>query len=150
MERILRATLKNGVFSGVSADRSRAMSAVRGKGNRSTETVFRMALVREGIRGWTLHRKDLAGCPDFYFARLKVAVFIDGCFWHGCPKCGHIPKTRSKFWRTKIERNKGRDKRTNQELRRRGVKVLRMWEHELQRNMAGSILKLRVRLRGTR
>ena len=109
-----------------------------------------MALVREGIRGWTLHRKDIAGCPDFYFARKKVAVFIDGCFWHGCPKCGHIPKTRSKFWRTKIERNKGRDKRTNQELRRNGVKVIRMWEHEVQANMAKSIQKLQACLHGAR
>ena len=148
MERILKATLKNGVFGDVSAVRSRAMSAVRGKGNRSTETAFRMALVREGIRGWTLHRKDIAGRPDFYFARRKVAVFIDGCFLHGCPKCGHVPKTRSTFWRTKIERNKSRDKSTGQKLRRSGVKVVRMWEHELQRDMARSVEKLRARLRG--
>ena len=64
--------------------------------------------------------------PDFVFPRLRVAVFVDGCFWHGCPKHATWPKTRAAFWRTKITRNKARDRRVNRELRKLGWNVLRI------------------------
>ncbi|MHB8974086.1 MAG: PDDEXK family nuclease [Pirellulaceae bacterium] len=85
------------------------MRAVRGRGNKSTETRLRLALVRAGISGWRLHAKEVHGKPDFFFPAASLAVFVDGCFWHGCPRCGHIPKAHALFWRTKIDRNKHRD-----------------------------------------
>ena len=106
MELILRKKLKNGRFINVSPERSRMMGNIRSKGNRSTEKSFRFALVRAGISGWVLHPKRILGTPDFYFAKENVAIFVDGCFWHGCRKCGHLPATRSVFWRTKFEHNK--------------------------------------------
>jgi DNA mismatch endonuclease (patch repair protein) len=91
-----------------------------------------MALVKAGVRGWRLHPEELPGRPDFYFENAKIAIFVDGCYWHGCPKCGHIPKTRSAFWEAKIKRNQERDKMNNLGLRKLGTKSLRIWEHELK------------------
>jgi len=106
------------------------MAAIRGKSNKSTEVLLRMALVRAGIRGWTLH-PAITGKPDFYFPKERIAMFVDGCFWHGCPWCGHIPSTRRLFWRAKIDRNKWRDRRNVRILRECGVRSLRVWEHSL-------------------
>ena len=69
--------------------------------------------------------------PDFVFPKLRTALFVDGCFWHGCPKHGTKPKTRASFWLAKIMGNKARDRRVNRLLRGKGWKVLRIWEHEL-------------------
>jgi DNA mismatch endonuclease (patch repair protein) len=132
MERILKSTLQDGAFMGVSPTRSRIMASIRGKSNKSTEVALRLALVRAGIRGWVLHPADLQGRPDFYFVKQRLAVFVDGCFWHGCPRCGHIPKTRTEFWAAKIERNRSRDRKNRRLLASKGVKVLRVWEHELR------------------
>lgn len=93
-----------------------------------------MALVRVGTSGWFMHSEQI-GKPDFYFERQRLAVFVDGCFWHGCPKCGHTPKTNSRYWREKIEGNRRRDRRTNQILRHKGIRVLRFWEHELSKRL---------------
>jgi len=130
MERRLKATLPSGRFSNVPEVRSRTMSAIRGKHNRSTDVQFRMALVRAGIRGWITH-PNLPGKPDVYFPRLRLAVFLDGCFWHGCRRCGHIPKTNSLFWATKIKRNKNRDRKNTKLLKSQGVVVIRAWEHSI-------------------
>lgn len=91
-----------------------------------------MCLVRAGISGWELHPKTIRGRPDFYFPQEHLAVFVDGCFWHGCAKCGHTPLTRSEFWAAKFERNRRRDKSTSRLLRKQGVRVLRIWEHRLK------------------
>lgn len=142
MERFLKLTLENGNFSGVSPERSKIMAAIRGKSNKSTEGSLRMALVRTGIKGWTLHPR-LTGKPDFFFVRQRLALFVDGCFWHGCPKCGHIPATRSTFWRTKIERNKMRDKRNVRLLKANGIRSIRVWEHSLKKSqLVGTVHKL--------
>jgi DNA mismatch endonuclease (patch repair protein) len=82
MERILRRKLKGGRFLNVTAERSRLMGRIRSRGNLSTEQSFRLALVRARIRGWVLHPKIIFGTPDFYFPEERLAVFIDGCFWH--------------------------------------------------------------------
>lgn len=132
MERKLRKTLEEGEFKNVPSGRSKTMSAIRGKNNRTTELRLKMVLVRAGIKGWETNVRNLPGKPDFYFKKKKVAIFVDGCFWHGCPKCGHYPKTRSKFWKTKILRNKERDKKNRQLLRRNGIKVINIWEHSLK------------------
>lgn len=130
MERLLRETLPEGRFLGVSPTRSRAMAAVRSKHNRSTEMRFRMALVRAGIANWVTH-ENLPGRPDIYFPTAKVAIFLDGCFWHGCKSCGHIPKTNSLFWKTKISRNQDRDRRNTRLVRKSAIRVIRIWEHSL-------------------
>ena len=146
MERVLREKLPGGDFRNVTPARSRAMSAVRGKGNASTERRFRLALVRAGIGGWKLHLKEIAGCPDFFFAHPELAVFTDGCFWHGCPKCGHLPSSNSGFWRAKIERNRLRDMEITEKLRVDGIEVLRFWEHELRDDLVGCVGIVRERL----
>jgi len=133
MERRLRKTLKGGKFTNVPEKRSRTMSAIRGKNNRTTELILRMAFVRAGIKGWETNVAELPGKPDFFFHKKNIAVFVDGCFWHGCPKCGHYPKTRGLFWKTKILRNKERDKNNRRKLRRIGIRVVSIWEHSLYR-----------------
>ncbi|MBI5384278.1 MAG: very short patch repair endonuclease [Verrucomicrobia bacterium] len=139
MERALRRKLPHGRFVGVTKGRSQQMRAVRGRGNKTTETRFRSALVRAGIRGWSIAPQNIPGRPDFYFAKARLAVFVDGCFWHGCPQCGHVPRTNSKFWRAKIERNRQRDRATTAALRAEGLRVVRLWEHKLRENLAGCV-----------
>lgn len=132
MEKRLKKFLKDGKFTNVTAKRSRIMSSIKGKHNRSTELRLKMGLVRSGINGWELHQKKLPGTPDFYFPTAKLAIFVNGCFWHSCPKCGHIPKTRVDFWKAKLNRTKQRDKKKKTELRKLGIASLTIWEHELK------------------
>jgi len=112
--------------------RSLVMSRIRGTANKDTELrlmqIFRVA----GINGWRRSSK-LLGKPDFVFPKLKTAVFVDGCFWHGCPKHATWPKTRAAFWLAKITGNKARDRKVNRLLRAKGWTVIRVWEHELRR-----------------
>jgi DNA mismatch endonuclease (patch repair protein) len=132
MERYLRERLRSSKFDNVDAVRSKTMSSIRGKGNKTTELVVRMALVRSGISGWEMHPTDIKGKPDFYFRTKRTAVFVDGCFWHGCERCGHTPHTRSEFWTAKFERNHARDLATRSALGELGIKVLGVWEHQLK------------------
>lgn len=131
MDRILRKTLVTGSFEGVTEARSRAMRAVRGRNNQTTEGQLRMALVRAGVAGWTLHAHAVVGRPDFLFPKKRLAVFTDGCFWHGCPSCGHLPKTNASYWRMKIDLNRQRDIETTKRLQADGYRVLRLWEHQI-------------------
>ena len=111
--------------------RSAVMSAIRSRGNRGTELRL-LALFREhGVTGWR-RQLPLPGRPDFAFPKAKVAVFTDGCFWHGCPRCYRRPQTNKKFWDAKIARNRERDREVARELRKRGWRVVRIWEHALQ------------------
>lgn len=154
MEKALRRHLPGGEFKNVSPERSRAMSAVRGWGNKTTEVLFRYALVRNGVKGWQIHPEGIPGSPDFLFDHEKVVVFLDGCFWHGCKKCGHFPRANAAFWRAKIERNKQRDIRTTDQLRKRKFLVIRFWEHELgdglDKCLRGLSKILRKRRRGSK
>ncbi len=115
-------------------DRSRNMRAVRGKHCKTTEWRLRALLISAGLRGWRMHVRGLQGSPDFYFPHEHVAVFVDGCFWHGCPRCGHTPKSDVGYWKMKLGRNKVRDRAVNRELRSRGFRVMRVWECEVRRN----------------
>lgn len=112
--------------------RSRIMASVRPKGNRSTERRLRAYMVQSGLRGWKMHSKELRGTPDFYFPKNGLAIFVDGCFWHGCNKCKNIPKSNSEYWNSKIEENRKRDRLVNKGLRKNGHKVLRIWEHQIK------------------
>lgn len=108
------------------------MSRVRHKGS-SLELTLRKALCHEGLR-YRLNSK-LPGSPDIVFPGAKVAVFVDGCFWHGCPEHGTMPKTRTEFWRAKIERNRERDAEVDAKLRDLGWLPVRVWEHEIRREL---------------
>jgi DNA mismatch endonuclease (patch repair protein) len=107
------------------------MSRIRGKGNQKTEIRLAMLLRKAGIRGWRRHL-PIPGRPDFSFRKKKVAVFVDGCFWHGCPRCFRLPKQNRAFWKAKIEGNRKRDLSVNGRLRRLGWKVIRIRQCQLK------------------
>lgn len=111
-------------------ERSALMALIRGKGNASTELRLVAALRAAGIRGWRRGSR-LPGRPDFTFAAIRLAVFVDGCFWHGCPRHHRLPRTRRAFWKAKVDANRRRDRRVDRELRALGWSVLRIWEHDL-------------------
>jgi len=108
------------------------MSRIRGKGNEKTELLLARLMRAAGIGGWRRHL-PIPGRPDFSFRRQKVAVFVDGCFWHGCPRCFQLPKQNRAFWRAKIEGNRKRDRSVNVRLRRLGWKVVRIKECQLKK-----------------
>lgn len=114
-------------------DRARTMASIRSKGNRSTEWRMRSALMRAHIKEWVMHPPSIAGKPDFYFHLERVAVFIDGCFWHRCPIClMPIPQTNELYWLNKLRRNVERDNEVVSKLEAGGIRCLRIWEHELR------------------
>lgn len=108
------------------------MAAIKGKNTKTTEVALRFALARAGVKGWKLHPIGLPGNPDIFFPKQRLAIFVDGCFWHGCPRCGHIPKTRRAFWQAKILRNSERDRINKRKLQREQIHVVRVWEHQLK------------------
>lgn len=113
--------------------RSAVMAAIRGSGNKDTELALILLMRIADIRGWRRNAK-VVGKPDFVFYKPKLAVFVDGCFWHGCPKPKHapLPKTRTEWWAAKLARNKARDREVNRTLRKEGWNVLRIWECDLK------------------
>jgi DNA mismatch endonuclease (patch repair protein) len=159
--------------------RSEVMSRIRGRGNRDTELALARLLRANHITGWRRHslvrvasgkwqvtRKARASVlspvtrhlsltvrPDFVFLKSRTAIFVDGCFWHGCPKhckyakwltrsvmAGNPPSPKSglrrtgrAFWRRKLAGNKTRDRLVDRTLRHSDWRVLRIWEHELQK-----------------
>ena len=111
--------------------RSEIVSHVRSKGNCATEKKLISLFRKNRIKGWRRNYR-LFGRPDFVFPGKRIAVFVDGEFWHGHPTLGQIPETNREFWTRKIERNKARDNLVNQTLRDRGWTVVRIWQHELR------------------
>lgn len=108
------------------------MSHIRGSGNKATELKLMVIFRIHGVAGWR-RKAAVFGKPDFVFPTLKLAVFVDGCFWHGCPIHATQPKQNAEFWFTKIERNKARDRLVTRTLKAKGWRVLRVWEHELKK-----------------
>jgi DNA mismatch endonuclease (patch repair protein) len=117
--------------------RSRVMASVRSRGNRSTEQRLRALLEESKLEGWELNLTDVPGKPDVVFARHKIAIFVDGCFWHGCPQHLRMPASNQEYWTKKIERNKRRDQQVNALLQDEGWRVLRFWEHDIKENLPG-------------
>lgn len=113
------------------AKRSQIMAAIRSRGNKDTELKLASILRATRISGWRRHW-PLPGRPDFVFRHQRLAIFVDGCFWHGCPKHGHQPGTNRAYWLPKLRRNKERDKAVTNALRGAGWRVLRIWAHALQ------------------
>lgn len=125
--------------------RSRCMSKVKGK-NTKLEVEFRKVLWARGLRyrlGW-----KLPGKPDLVFVGVKVAVFIDGCFWHACPIHGQEPKTNAGFWFEKLRKNKLRDQTVNMKLAELGWRVVRIWEHELREDADRCVSELSKTVKG--
>ncbi len=110
--------------------RSWIMAQVKSSGGKSTEERFRRIMRANGVTGWR-RNYPLFGTPDFVFPKERVAVFVDGCFWHGHPRGGGVPETNREFWERKIQRNIKRDREVNRTLRKKGWKVLRIWEHKV-------------------
>lgn len=112
--------------------RSKNMRAVKNK-DTDLELALRKELWRAGFR-YRVHYK-MFGHPDIVFPKLKVAVFCDGCFWHGCPKCNEIPDQNQSFWLAKIRKNKQRDVFVTRELTKQGWLVLRYWGCEIKSDL---------------
>ncbi len=145
------------------AKRSEVMSRIRSRGNRDTELALARLLRVNHITGWRRHplvrvasgkcqvtlkarasvlspvtrHLSLTVRPDFVFLKSRTAIFVDGCFWHGCPKHATKPANNRAFWKKKLAGNKKRDALVTRTLRRAGWRVVRIWEHELQRLKAG-------------
>lgn len=113
-------------------ERSQRMSLVRASGNKATELFLAVALRRHGLKGWR-RKTTVFGKPDFAWMRQRIALFVDGCFWHGCPTHSRIPKSRKEFWIPKLERNRSRDRQVTARLQRAGWSVLRIWECDLRK-----------------
>ena len=129
------------------AKRSEVMGRIRSSGNKETEVALAKILRRHHVTGWR-RQAALFGKPDFTFRARRVAVFVDGCFWHGCPKHGTRPRQNRGFWERKLNRNRARDRRVNRALRAKGWRVVRIWEHDLaRRNEARLLGRLRRALR---
>jgi DNA mismatch endonuclease (patch repair protein) len=131
------------------AKRSEVMSRIRSRGNKETELALAKLLRRHGIIGWRRQleirkaenrkqkaagaRRRFAVRPDFVFRESQTAVFVDGCFWHGCPRHATKPKNNRAFWRRKLLGNKKRDQLVTRTLRKTGWRVIRIWECALQK-----------------
>ena len=122
------------------AKRSDVMSRIRSRGNKDTELALARVFRAQGITGWR-RRRRMFGKPDFVFQKLRLAVFVDGCFWHGCPKHETKPRHNAAFWRRKFARNKARDRLVTRTLHRIGWRVLRIWEHELARKNEARLVR---------
>ena len=149
------------VFS--KSKRSEVMARIRSRGNKATEVALAKLFRRHKITGWRkqLEIRGRAALPrgpniraaqqrrptsfrvrpDFVFRQVRLAVFVDGCFWHGCPRHGTRPKGNAAFWRKKIARNQSRDRLVNRTLRKLGWQVLRIWEHALVRKNQSRLLR---------
>lgn len=122
------------------------MSRVRSKNNRSTELLLRALLICWGIRGWKVRPPSIIGNPDFAFTLSRIAIFVDGAFWHGAPSFKRFPKSRVEYWRPKIEGNKRRDKIVNATLRRHGWAVLRFWDYDLRDNAKNVVARIKKKI----
>src|SRR5437773_10394220 len=121
-------------------ERSRIMSRVRSRGNKNTEVALATIFRKHAITGWRRGAR-IFGSPDFVFPKSRVAIFVDGCFWHSCPKHRSMPESNRKFWSQKLRRNKIRDRLVNKTLRADGWQVVRVWQPALSRRNRAALLK---------
>ena len=122
--------------------RSSIMQRVRGKENKSTELRLIKFFRDNGITGWR-RSYPVKGHPDFVFLDKKIAIFVDGCFWHG-HNCRNVtPKNNAEYWNNKIENNKERDKIVTSSIQKKGWQVIRIWECELKlKEPSGKLISL--------
>lgn len=112
--------------------RSQIMRAVKSRGNKSTELALIGLFKKHSIIGWR-RKSKVFGNPDFFFPKLKLVVFADGCFWHGCKCKTKSPKSNVEYWKKKIKRNIARDKLVNKELKEHGYLVVRIKECQIKK-----------------
>lgn len=125
-------------------ERSAIMAAVRGTGNQSTELRMVRLFRHLGMTGWR-RGYPVMGRPDFVFPHRRIVVFVDGCFWHGCPVHCRRPSSNQTYWNAKIARNRKRDQTVRRRLKGRGWSVLNVWEHELRRDAVERLTRRLVR-----
>jgi DNA mismatch endonuclease, patch repair protein len=113
------------------ATRSKIMASVKRYGNKTTELAMARMLRRSGFVGYRKHW-PITGKPDFAWPQMRIALFVDGCFWHGCPRCYRLPGDNRPHWKSKVLSNRRRDRRRTRELRSLRWHVLRIWEHALK------------------
>ncbi len=136
------------------AKRSEVMSRIRSRGNKDTEIALILLFRQNKITGWRRQIQIITSPrpspqrgegvrvrPDFIFPKLKLAVFVDGCFWHCCPKHSNVPVGNRAFWERKLRSNRARDLLVTRTLRARGWRVMRIWEHELARKNRARLLR---------
>ena len=159
------------VFS--KAKRSEVMSRIQSRGNEATEVALARLLRVNKISGWRRHleirgrdrsplrvgrlsakrgahgvtRLTFRVKPDFVFPKARLALFVDGCFWHGCPRHGTQPKGNRAFWKNKLVQNKARDRRVNRALRQAGWRVVRIWECALKKHPLNCLRRIQRGLR---
>jgi DNA mismatch endonuclease (patch repair protein) len=122
------------------------MKSNKGK-NTSPELALRSALAAARIRGYRIHKKGVPGRPDVSFPKQRLAVFVNGCYWHRCPVCNlPIPKSHSEFWKKKFDLNALRDRRNIDALEAAGWRVLTIWEHEVCDDVAGCVERVKKSL----
>lgn len=120
--------------------RSRVMASVKGR-DTGPEVKLRRALHNAGVRGWRCHRRNLPGKPDLAFSRVRLAIFVDGGFWHGHPS-KYWPGRSGGYWDAKIARNQARDRRVDMELADAGWRSLRLWDFEIERNLDSAVMRV--------
>jgi DNA mismatch endonuclease (patch repair protein) len=126
-------------------DRRKTMRAVKGKGTSLERRLFSM-LAGMGLKGWRKNASDILGKPDVIFGNERVIIFVDGCFWHGCPYCNRkLPITNQEYWKGKISRNIAFAEWVNQQLTNQGWTVIRVWEHEIRDHQAMQGIRRRIR-----
>jgi len=113
--------------------RSKCMSHIKRRDTK-VEVIFRKAIWNQGVRGYRID-VNLPGRPDIYFPKYKIAVFIDGCFWHKCPECYSEPKSNKEYWLPKIDNNVNRDRKNEKKLKDLDIVVVRYWEHEISNDL---------------
>ena len=122
---------------------SKIMSRIRGK-NTKPEIILRQEMWRNGIKGYRLHWKKVAGSPDIAFPNKKIAIFVNGCYWHRCPYCNPaFPKTHQEFWKNKFKKNIERDKKKINDLQEDGWKVIVIWECKIKENIDECLKKIK-------
>ncbi len=125
---------------------SRVMSANKAK-NTKPEITLRKALFNNGLRGYRLHWKKVPGRPDTAYPSKKIAIFVNGCFWHRCPCCKpSFPKSNVDFWKDKFKKNKVRDRRKKRELQKEGWKVFVFWECQISKDVSFCVGKVNMRI----
>jgi len=110
--------------------RSEVMSAIKSKGTK-LEKKLKSGLDSRRIKGYKQNCDEIYGRPDFVIKKARIAIFLDSCYWHGCPKHLRMPSSHQDYWESKIERNYKRDRAVSKELRSEGWRVIRIWEHSL-------------------
>jgi DNA mismatch endonuclease (patch repair protein) len=126
-------------------DRQKTMRAVKSKGTKLERALFAM-LAGMRLSGWRQNASDILGKPDAVFNARKTAIFVDGCFWHGCPICQRkLPQTNHEYWARKITRNVEHAQDCNQQLSAAGWAVVRIWEHEITDARNRQEIRARIR-----